>query len=148
MGALLRVIRELLHEAARDLAPTLIVVVIFQAFFIQRMPDSPAALIGGFADVLIGLALFVKGLDAAIFPAGETMAKPSGHAPATAPAAHGAEDAHAAGSDEAHGSAPMSRLDFDLRMRPMVDGINYSNGVYGLPFRSEPKLPRAKRVVA
>ena len=39
-------------------------------------------------------------------PAGETMAKPSGHAPATAPAAHGAEDAHAAGSDEAHGSAP------------------------------------------
>ena len=74
MGSLLRVIRELLHEAARDLAPTLIVVVIFQAFFIQRMPDSPAALIGGFAVVLLGLALFVKGLDAAIFPAGETMA--------------------------------------------------------------------------
>lgn len=45
--------------------------------------------------------------------------------------------------DEAHGSAPMSRLDFDLRMRPMVDGINYSNGVYGLPFRSEPKLLHA-----
>ena len=74
MGALLRVIRELLHEASRDLAPTLIVVVIFQAFFIQRMPDHPAALIGGFSVVLIGLALFVKGLDAAIFPAGETMA--------------------------------------------------------------------------
>ena len=74
MGSLLRVIRELLHEAARDLAPTLIVVVIFQVFFIQRMPDSPAALIGGFAVVLVGLALFVKGLDAAIFPAGETMA--------------------------------------------------------------------------
>ena len=74
MGSLLRVIRELLHEAARDLAPTLVVVVIFQAFFIQRMPDSPAALVGGFAAVLLGLALFVKGLDAAIFPAGETMA--------------------------------------------------------------------------
>lgn len=74
MGSLLRIVRELLREAARDLAPTLIVVVIFQAFFIQRMPDSPAALIGGFAAVLLGLALFVKGLDAAIFPAGETMA--------------------------------------------------------------------------
>ena len=74
MGSLLRVIRELLHEAGRDLAPTLVVVVIFQAFFIQRLPDSPAALIGGFAAVLFGLALFVKGLDAAIFPAGETMA--------------------------------------------------------------------------
>jgi hypothetical protein len=68
LGSLFRVIRELLHEAARDLAPTLIVVVIFQVFFIQRMPDSPAALIGGFAVVLLGLALFVKGLDAAIFP--------------------------------------------------------------------------------
>jgi hypothetical protein len=74
MGALLRVIRELLHEASRDLAPTLIVVVIFQAFFIQHMPDNPAALIGGFAVVLLGLALFVKGLDVAIFPIGETMA--------------------------------------------------------------------------
>ena len=74
IGSLLRVVRQLLHEAARDLAPTLIVVVIFQVFFIQRMPDSPVALVGGFAIVLIGLALFVKGLDAAIFPAGETMA--------------------------------------------------------------------------
>lgn len=74
LSSLVRVIRELLHEAARDLAPTLIVVVLFQVFFIQRMPDNPAALIGGFAIVLLGLALFVKGLDAAIFPAGETMA--------------------------------------------------------------------------
>ncbi len=74
MGSVLRIMRELLHEAARDLAPTLVVVVIFQAFFIQRMPDSPLALVGGFAIVLLGLALFVKGLDAAIFPAGETMA--------------------------------------------------------------------------
>ena len=74
LSSLLRVVRELLSEAARDLAPTLIVVVVFQTFFIQRMPESPAALIGGFAVVLLGLALFVKGLDAASFPAGETMA--------------------------------------------------------------------------
>jgi len=74
MGSLTRLIRELLQDAGRDLAPTLIVVAIFQAFFIQRMPESLGALVGGFAAVLIGLALFVKGLDAAIFPAGETMA--------------------------------------------------------------------------
>jgi hypothetical protein len=74
MRSVLRAIRELLQEAARDLAPTLIVVGIFQIFFIQRMPDNPFALGGGFAVVLLGLALFVKGLDAAIFPAGETMA--------------------------------------------------------------------------
>ena len=74
MGSLLRIVRELMRDAARDLAPTLVVVAIFQVFFIQRMPDSPAGLIGGFAAVLLGLALFVKGLDAAIFPAGETMA--------------------------------------------------------------------------
>lgn len=61
MGSLTRLIRELLQDAGRDLAPTLIVVAIFQAFFIQRMPESLGALVGGFAAVLIGLALFVKG---------------------------------------------------------------------------------------
>ena len=72
--ALIHAVRELLYDAARDLAPTLIVVVIFQAFFIQHLPDNPVALVGGFAVVLLGLALFVKGLDVAIFPIGETMA--------------------------------------------------------------------------
>ncbi|MBP6583774.1 MAG: DUF1538 family protein, partial [Chromatiaceae bacterium] len=72
--ALIQAVRELLYDAARDLAPTLIVVVIFQAFFIQHLPDNPVALVGGFAVVLLGLALFVKGLDVAIFPIGETMA--------------------------------------------------------------------------
>ncbi len=71
---MMRAATDLLHEAGRDLAPTLVVVAIFQAFFIQRMPDDPLALGGGFAVVLLGLALFVKGLDAAIFPAGETLA--------------------------------------------------------------------------
>ena len=66
--------RELIADAARDLAPTLIVVVIFQAFFIQHLPDDPVALIGGFTIVLVGLALFVKGLDVAIFPVGERLA--------------------------------------------------------------------------
>ncbi len=72
--ALIHAVRELLYDAARDLAPTLIVVVIFQAFFIQHLPDNPVALVGGFAVVLLGLALFVKGLDVAIFPIGETLA--------------------------------------------------------------------------
>lgn len=71
---LVHAVRDLLYEAARDLAPTLIVVVIFQVFFIQHLPNDPAALIGGFAVVLLGLALFVKGLDVAIFPVGERLA--------------------------------------------------------------------------
>lgn len=70
----LHAVRDLLYEAGRDLAPTLIVVVIFQVFFIQHLPDNPSALVGGFAVVLLGLALFVKGLDVAIFPIGERMA--------------------------------------------------------------------------
>jgi hypothetical protein len=72
--ALTHAVRELLSEAARDLAPTLIVVAIFQVFFIQHLPDNPLLLVGGFAVVLLGLALFVKGLDVAIFPIGETLA--------------------------------------------------------------------------
>lgn len=73
-SALTHAVRDLMYEATRDLAPTLIVVVIFQAFFIQHMPNDPGALIGGFSVVLLGLALFVKGLDVAIFPIGESMA--------------------------------------------------------------------------
>jgi hypothetical protein len=72
-------IRELVLDAARDLAPTLVVVIIFQAFFIQHMPDNPVALVGGFTVVLFGLALFVKGLDVAIFPIGEAMAYDYAH---------------------------------------------------------------------
>ncbi len=45
--------------------------------------------------------------------------------------------------DEAHSAAPMTPLDFDLRMRPMVAGINRANELYGLPFQSEPKLIHA-----
>gem|GEM_PF-1294727 len=42
--------------------------------------------------------------------------------------------------DAAHCSAPMSRLDFELRMAPMTDGTNRANVLYGLPLSSEPRL--------
>ena len=45
--------------------------------------------------------------------------------------------------DAAHSAAPMSRLDFELRMAPMTDGTNRANVLYGLPLSSEPRLINA-----
>ncbi len=64
----------LIKDAWRDLAPTLVVVAFFQALFVGTLPEDPVGLVGGFLIVILGLGLFVKGLEAAIFPAGESMA--------------------------------------------------------------------------
>ncbi|MBL8974149.1 MAG: hypothetical protein JNK56_26380, partial [Myxococcales bacterium] len=45
--------------------------------------------------------------------------------------------------DAAHSGAPMSRLDFDLRMAPMSAGTNRANVLYGLPLASQPRLINA-----
>ncbi len=42
--------------------------------------------------------------------------------------------------DAAHCTAPMTPLDFDLRMAPMTEGTNWASARYGLPLASEPRL--------
>ncbi|HSN97645.1 MAG TPA: PEP-utilizing enzyme [Candidatus Nanopelagicales bacterium] len=42
--------------------------------------------------------------------------------------------------DLVHCPAPMSQLDFDLRMAPFVEGLNLSQARYALPVRTEPRL--------
>ena len=64
----------LLVDAARDLAPVVAVIGFFQVLVIgQPLPDLGAVLGGGLL-VLVGLALFVKGLEDGLFPLGEAMA--------------------------------------------------------------------------
>jgi hypothetical protein len=64
----------LISASARDLAPIILVIGFFQlAVLRQPFPELGSAL-AGLAMVLVGLALFVRGLDLGLFPLGESMA--------------------------------------------------------------------------
>jgi uncharacterized membrane protein (DUF2068 family) len=61
--------------ACRDLAPIVLVIVIFQVLILrQPFPELLSVLIG-LGLVIAGLALFVVGLDIGLFPLGETLAE-------------------------------------------------------------------------
>lgn len=63
-----------LFSSFLDLAPILAVVIIFQVFVIQQpIPDVAELIIGTFL-VVLGLTLFVQGLEQSLFPLGESMA--------------------------------------------------------------------------
>ncbi|MBF0248644.1 MAG: DUF1538 domain-containing protein, partial [Alphaproteobacteria bacterium] len=58
-----------------DVLPIAVILVFFQAVAIRAIPPNPKRILGGFAYVLVGLTLFLVGLETALFPLGETMAK-------------------------------------------------------------------------
>ena len=71
---LLATLRDDLLGALRDVAPIIVVVGFFQLVVIrQSLPDLDRILLGGIA-VVVGLALFIRGLELALFPLGELMA--------------------------------------------------------------------------
>lgn len=76
MSLLHSLLRQLL-DSVRDLAPIVIVVSIFQ-FVIIRQPLPPeislADLLLGLLSVIVGLALFIKGLEIGLFPVGDELA--------------------------------------------------------------------------
>ncbi len=59
----------------RDVLPIVLVVVVFQFFVLRRGLANPARVLTGFAFVVLGIALFLIGLEAAIFPLGRGMAE-------------------------------------------------------------------------
>jgi hypothetical protein len=73
LSALQKIAQSLL-QSARDLAPVLLVVIFFQLFVIREPLPGMEQKIFGFVSVLIGLTLFVRGLDMSIFPLGESLA--------------------------------------------------------------------------
>lgn len=58
----------------RDLAPIIIVIAIFQIFILKQPIPNLGSLITGTLMVVVGLSLFVRGLEMGLFPIGETMA--------------------------------------------------------------------------
>lgn len=63
-----------LLEALRDLTPIVLVICLFQIFVLQQPFPDLQKMAGGIVLVLIGLAMFVRGLEIGLFPLGESMA--------------------------------------------------------------------------
>lgn len=70
----LRTILDALFESARDLLPIVLVIGFFQLVVLQEPIPNFGEIALGIVFVVIGLTLFVQGLNLGLFPIGETMA--------------------------------------------------------------------------
>ena len=61
-------------DSLRDLAPIIVVIAFFQLVVLQQPIPNLGALLFGTFMVVLGLTLFVRGLDMGLFPIGESMA--------------------------------------------------------------------------
>jgi hypothetical protein len=74
MTKFLRTLWKHVAGSVRDLAPIVIVIGFFQYFILQQPLNNALALAGGAVLVLLGLTMFVYGLELALFPIGESLA--------------------------------------------------------------------------
>jgi len=63
-----------LAETARDLAPIILIIAFFQFLVLRQPVNNITDLAIGFVFVLFGLAIFIRGLELALFPLGEMLA--------------------------------------------------------------------------
>ena len=63
-----------LRDSARDLLPIVLVIVFFQLAVLRQPLQGLDSLLGGVVLVVLGLTLFVRGLEMGLFPIGEAMA--------------------------------------------------------------------------
>lgn len=63
-----------LRHSARDLSPIVLVVVFFQLVILQQAFPDVLDLIVGMLLVVLGLTLFIRGLEMGLFPIGESLA--------------------------------------------------------------------------
>ena len=74
MSPLLRQFLDTLLHSARNLLPILIVVSVFQFAVLQDVPDGLGPMMIGLAIVVLGVALFLQGLEMGVFPTGKSLA--------------------------------------------------------------------------
>ncbi len=70
----LRNFARLIVSALRDLAPIIAVVTFFQIVVLQQPFPNLGSVLMGLVLVVLGLALFIQGLESGLFPLGEAMA--------------------------------------------------------------------------
>ncbi len=64
-----------LFSSVRDLLPIALVVVFFQVIILQNPMPNMASILVGFCLVILGLTIFIYGLEMGLFPIGESMAQ-------------------------------------------------------------------------
>jgi len=64
-----------LLETLRDVAPIALIIVVFQLFVLRRPIPNLRRVVTGFVYVILGMALFLEGLEQALFPLGKLMAR-------------------------------------------------------------------------
>jgi hypothetical protein len=67
-------ILQVVGATVRDVLPIASILAVFQLLVLRRPLPNPRRLFLGFAYVLVGLVLFLLGLEHAVFPVGKTMA--------------------------------------------------------------------------
>jgi len=85
---------QVLVTTIRDVLPIMAILIAFQLFVLRRPLANPKRLLLGFTYALVGLVLFLIGLEQAIFPIGKTMA-----AQLTAPSFLGGVDGQQGAAD-------------------------------------------------
>ncbi len=76
-GGVIKLLQGLLRtmgDSVRDLAPIFIVIALFQLLVLRQPLPDVWGLLGGALLVVVGLTLFVQGLELGLFPIGESMA--------------------------------------------------------------------------
>lgn len=63
-----------LRDSLRDLAPIFLVIAFFQLLVLRQPIPNLGELLGGAVLVVLGLTLFIRGLELGLFPIGESMA--------------------------------------------------------------------------
>ncbi len=73
MNPLLRQFLDTLVHSARNLLPIVLVVGFFQLVVLQQMPEGLGSMIIGLLIVVLGVALFLQGLEMGVFPIGKSL---------------------------------------------------------------------------
>jgi hypothetical protein len=72
---MMRALGGALFGATRDLLPIVLVISLFQVLVLRQPFPELVSVLAGLGLVILGLALFVVGLDVGLFPLGETLAE-------------------------------------------------------------------------
>lgn len=71
----LQTFQTVIQDTLRDVLPIVLIIVGFQVFVLRRSIPNLARVLRGFVYVMLGMTLFLLGLERALFPLGKLMAK-------------------------------------------------------------------------
>ena len=73
MNELIRQFRHTFVESAVNLVPILLIIIGFQLFVFQSVPENVISICIGFFIVIVGVTFFLMGLEIGIFPLGNNL---------------------------------------------------------------------------